>query len=217
MPRGYAAIALILGLGLAGCADHAREAQQQTQQLAHELTGRYDTRQRAVSPSIAAPALALVIDPIQAPLLGETAFYVRETMADDPRRVLAQRIWRFDPTKDGTILQTSFVFKEPRRWLNIMANPELLESLLPDDVTVLSGCYLYWHKTPSGFEGTDKDGACDPGEDAESTLIEQHAELHGTELVITQRQIGPDGRSTTEQLLFRRRSGSSQPPVTQRH
>ena len=61
-------------------------------ELAAMLPGSYDNLAQSRA-SAGHPALRLVIAPVQAALVGEHVFYVQEMAADDPRRVLSQRLY----------------------------------------------------------------------------------------------------------------------------
>jgi len=68
--------------------------------LQSRLPGRYDNvaqaRAEARSGSgVTLPAIDLLIMPANAALIGKATFYVRETAAGDPQRVLSQYIWVF--------------------------------------------------------------------------------------------------------------------------
>jgi hypothetical protein len=79
--------------------------------------------------------------------------FARETVADDPRRVLSQRIWIIERDKQNQIVQKVYGFREPQRWVHAGDDPLLMQSLLPDDISQLVGCELNWVKTNTGFRG----------------------------------------------------------------
>jgi len=194
--RHGALVALtLLVVGSAGCAAHHHASQQRKDldQLARKLPGQYDNRAQAqLDPSDV--AVDLLISPLQSTLFGDKAFYVRESVADDPRRVLGQRMWMFAQDKDGKILQLVYLFKDPQRWLELTDEPDLLLSLLPADMLPLASCSLIWSKSESGYEAVNKSASCQPGKKADGALIEQSMALHGDELTITAQQTDADGR-----------------------
>src|SRR5580658_7336841 len=49
-------------------------------------------------------SILLSIKPLDLQTLGKLVMFVRETVADDPRRVLVQRIWIIEHDKDNHIL-----------------------------------------------------------------------------------------------------------------
>src|SRR6202012_1667759 len=96
--------------------------------------------------------------------------------------VLWQGIWTFVAVapeghrrKDAVpgIVQHSFLFKEPRRWASAASNPDLLVSMLPDDLQPLTGCDLLWKSTPTGYATQAPPLACHPGRLASGQRIEQ--------------------------------------------
>lgn len=197
-------------LGLSGCAhQQSKPKQVPFEELQARLAGRYDNAAQARSDAqagVADPhsALDLLIAPARAALIGPATFYVRQTAADDPRRVLSQRIWVLGRTKELAkdkdkkihpeyIEQHIYVFKEPQRWANVADEPELLQSLEPEDLRQLSGCELLWSKDDSGFEAHRKSQSCDPGSHSQGLLLEQRIELRDNQLAVVDQQVGPDG------------------------
>jgi len=67
-------------------------------------------------------ALVLDIVPIEAIMLGDNVFYVQESIAGEPNRVLGQKVVMFGVVK-GKIVQTDFALNEPNRWRNGQNNP----------------------------------------------------------------------------------------------
>jgi hypothetical protein len=93
-------VAAGLALPLAGCASGPSREEAMVAELAAMLPGSYDNlAQSRQSPEH--PALKLVVAPVQAPLVGDHVFYVQEMAADDPRRVLAQRLYVVSPAAKG--------------------------------------------------------------------------------------------------------------------
>jgi hypothetical protein len=191
-------------------------------ELQTRLPGRYDNatqvrldeRTGAAAPQ---PPIDLLIAPADAAFIGNTVFYVRETSSGDARRVLSQYIWVFgrtielhnkaahsgkndpsagagdDPANAGRLEQHIYQFKEPQRWIHVGEQPELLESLLPQDLQRLTGCELLWIRGEKGFTAERHSLNCDPQAKSEGQLIEQKAELSDTHLSLLEQQITPDG------------------------
>jgi hypothetical protein len=229
---------VLLGLGLlalAGCHTEASKREVEFDVLIRKLPGKYDNLAQAKSDATGEhAAVALLIKPVNAIAVGKIVLFVRETAADDPRRVLAQHLWVFDLDKKHRLVQAIYLFKEPPRWLHAAEDPYLLESLLPDDLSLLAGCELIWiqvepppseaAKAPSGksgaakpepvFKGATKPDSCKASAGAEGLLIEQSAELHGTELLLNEQLSGAGGSledSAASSYRFERRSGQAQP------
>ena len=106
------------------------------------------------------PEQELMILRVAAPLVGDQVFYVRETMADDVRRVISERIWSLAVGADEHILGVVYAFDEPDRWRIGAESPELFRSLLMRDLRTLPGCELLWEKSPRGFTGAGASALC---------------------------------------------------------
>jgi hypothetical protein len=206
-------------LPLAGCETEASKRAAEFDKLIKALPGQYDNRAQAASDALGEhAAVALLIQPLNAMTVGKIVMFERETAVNDPRRVLAQHIWTFDlDKKKQHLVQTSYLFKEPQRWLHAVDDPYVIQSLLPDDLTVLSGCNLTWSKSDFGFQASTKAAECKGSAGAEGLLIEQGAELRGTDLLLNEQLSGPGGAlpgstDSASWYRFERRSGPSQQP-----
>jgi hypothetical protein len=204
---------------LAGCTTEASRREAEFDKLIKALPGQYDNRAQAASDERGEhAAVALLIQPVNALTVGKIVMFVRETAANDPRRVLAQHIWTFDlDKKKQHLVQTTYLFKEPQRWLHAVDDPYLMQSLLSEDLSVLSGCSLTWSKTDFGFQASTKAAECKGSAGAEGLLIEQSAELRGTDLLLNEQLSGPGGAlagstDSASWYRFERRSGPSQKP-----
>ena len=210
--------ALALGtLALEGCASMAQSRAEDAQFTALQklLPGRYDNATQVSADARAGAAGAhaavdLVIVRADADLIGKAVFYVRQSASNNSQRVLSQRVWVLGraqevKTKVSHVEQRIYLFKEPQRWLDVTEEPELLQSLLPQDLRQLSGCELLWskvggdkagkdkEKVASDYEAHRKSDSCHPASRSEGLLIEQRFELHGDRLSLIEQQIGPDG------------------------
>jgi outer membrane murein-binding lipoprotein Lpp len=211
--RCAVALAMLL---LAGCSTGASKRQVEFDTLVQKLPGQYDNLAQAQGDLRGEhAAVALLIRPVNALTVGRIVFFVRETAADDPRRVLAQHIWTFELDKKQRMVQTIYLFKEPQRWLHAVDDPYVIQSVLPDDLAALSGCELIWTKTESAFEASTKPDTCKVSAGAEGLLIEQSAELRGTELVLNEQLSGAGGSlqrsgEAASSYRFQRRAGRAQ-------
>ena len=210
------AAALLAVLVLAGCSTEATKRQLEFDKLLQKLPGQYDNLAQAHSDASGEhAAVALLIRPVNALTVGKLVMFVRETAADDPRRVLAQHIWTFDMDKKNQLVQTIYLFKEPQRWVHAVDDPYIMQSVLPNDLSVLSGCNLIWTKSDSGFKATTKAQECKASAGAGGLLIEQSAELRGSDLLLNEQLSGPGGSlegsaDSASSYRFQRRSGPSQ-------
>jgi hypothetical protein len=157
MVRTIALLCLAGGTSLLGaCANQQDLRKAELEQIAGLLPGRYDNLGQVQSEQKAGGApresLALNIMPVYTPMLGRYVFYMQETAADDPLRVLSQRIYSFDLTADGQIVQSQATLEEPQRWRDAHNNPDVFKSMMQQDLHPMSGCELTWTHTASGFE-----------------------------------------------------------------
>ena len=145
------ASALLLGaaLTLAACASQEEVQQGEVKNLAVLLPGVYSN-----------PKQVLVIMNIFAPMMSGNLLYVRETAADDARRVISERVWSLDVNANNHIIATVYAFAEPDRWRNGPEDPELFRSMMQDDVRQLAGCELIWEKTARGYTATSASARC---------------------------------------------------------
>jgi CpeT/CpcT family (DUF1001) len=140
-------------------------------------------------------ALALDIVPIEAIMLGDHVFYVQESIAGDPNRVLGQKVVMFGVVK-GKIVQTDFALNEPHRWRNGQNNPDLFKGIMIQDVRSIKGCSLRWKRSESGdFEGTNEAKTChNRVVGVGVAAIELKAELGATEYATSEQPVDKSGR-----------------------
>ena len=128
---------------LSACSSQSDLRKAELATLAGQLPGEYRN-----------PEQQLMILRVTAPLVGDQVFYVRETMANDVRRVISERIWSLDVAADGRIVANVYALDEPDRWRIGAESPELFRSLLMRDLRTLPGCGLRWEQVARGFAGT---------------------------------------------------------------
>ena len=233
-PRGALTLLLAAAVVLAGCAAHPnkRQALREMTELQHAFPGEYSTD---VSQADGGDPVTLTISSVSAELVGDTVYFVRETPSNNKALVIWQGVWTLvgeaerthehernaaEPPTDHNpddilrIVQHSFLFKEPRRWTEAGSNPEVLESMLPQDLKALPGCDLIWHKDETGFatEGPGSLAACRPGSEASGLWMLETASLHGGELAVTERRVDDNGAldmSGAPQTMHFSRTGSA--------
>src|SRR3979411_2543687 len=111
--RGYPAIAMATAcLALTGCASTEEKPDVTMQELVLMFPGHYDNSAQVeadIAHGVQPPHEALVLDvvPIEAIMIGENVFYVQESVAGDPKRVLGQKVVMFGVVKKQ-IVQTDF-------------------------------------------------------------------------------------------------------------
>ena len=97
---------------------------------------------------------------VAAPLVGDQVFYVRETAANDARRIVSERIWSLVVSADGGIVGGVYALGEPERWRIGTESPELFRSLLMRDLRALPGCELLWTSSAHGFSAASASEHC---------------------------------------------------------
>jgi hypothetical protein len=145
---------LVLACGCAG----VREEQQREEDFGELLgwfPGHYDNKEQAaqdeksgVHPAHA--AIALIIIPVQTPRLGHHVFFAEETAADDPKRVMSERMFSFDLDEKRGIVGIMYDFVDSRRWRDGQMNPDVFTVVMSDDV-VPAGCEFMWKRSGETF------------------------------------------------------------------
>jgi hypothetical protein len=211
--QGRAALAMLAFAMLTGCASDTRLREAELDELAAWLPGSYDNTEQAGADAAAGrtqhEALAIVIAPIYAAPLGKHAFYVQEMAADDPRRVMRQRVFAFDIDGDDRIVQGIYSLAEPLRWRDAHLNPDLFKGLIPhEDLRPATGCELVWKREDARFVGANDPARCRVSSRAAggSVRLESRAELTPDELAIGESSYDANGRLVyghAEEPLYR--------------
>jgi hypothetical protein len=157
---GWLAMAALCG----SCADQQKKREAEMTELLVMLVGHYDNAAQVQSDAqhgLRPPhdPLALTIVPVDDPLVGEHVLYVQETAAEDARRVMVQRIWTFG-VEDKGIVQSVWTLKEPLRWRGAQQDPDMLKSMMNQDVTPVRGCNLTWKKSDEKFTAANDPKTC---------------------------------------------------------
>ncbi|HET7757544.1 MAG TPA: CpcT/CpeT family chromophore lyase [Steroidobacteraceae bacterium] len=151
-----AAGALAAGAALLGaCSDQGKLRESELTQLLAWLPGGYEGTDQTGSGA----RTALTVTRVYTPRLGHHVLYAQETAADDPRRVLSQKLYSFDVEDKRGIVETLYQFVEPLRWRDGQRNPEVFTSVVTDDVRA-EACQLLWKKTPAGFVASHDPAVC---------------------------------------------------------
>ena len=189
-------IAAASALLVCACSTEARHREVDFDTLKHSLAGIYANATGADSSNASgSAAVRLAITPVIAQLIGDPVYFVRETAAGNEHLVLAERIWTLALDPQGRMVQQMFAFKDPRHWLGAAEHRDLLLGLLPQDLTLLAGCELIWHRSTSGFatEAMRTPDACEPGSAVQGQWVERELRLEGAQLALSERQVGSDG------------------------
>lgn len=99
---------------------------------------------------------------IDAPLLGNTVFYLQLNQGAD-RELYRQRILVLSlDTETDSIRQVAYTLKRPDPFVDAMSTSDIFDDLGPDDVERMldGGCAQYWTRTDNGFSGYVDPGEC---------------------------------------------------------
>ena len=189
-------------LALTGCASTEEKPDVAMQELVLMFPGHYDNTAQVeadIAHGVQPPheALALDIVPIEAIMIGDNVFYVQESVAGDPQRVLAQKVVMFGVVKKE-IVQTDFALGEPHRWRNGQLNPDLFKGLMTQDVHSTKGCSLRWKRSEGKFVGANDPKTCHGrvGGAAGLAQIQSRAELGPVEYATAELAFDKPGHLT---------------------
>ncbi len=169
--RILAALACCAALAAAGCAGKPPATEADLTLMLTMLPGRYDNRAQAEADvrsgtHPAHEAVALVIIHVYTPRLGHYVYYAQESAADDPRRVLSQKMYSFRLDEKRGIVETMYEFVDPVRWRDGYQSKDLFTAVQMEDVQP-EGCELLWKKKGDGFLAAHEQKICpDSGGDA---------------------------------------------------
>jgi hypothetical protein len=183
--RGAPPLALLAMAGLAACTNQEELRRAELINLAGTLPGVWDNRMQAAAERAANGPVAHLPEQLEivrasAPVLGKVVFLVREHAAADARRVLSERLWIFDSLAGKTLVAQVARFTEPARWAGERAAPELLRSIVPQDIAQLPGCTLVFTALGGGFSAATAAAGC-PGPSAGQRVAQQWR-VAGTQL-----------------------------------
>jgi len=176
-------ICVVLAL-LASCASEAKRGEADLAQLLDWYPGRYSSG-----------TLELRIVRIYAPLIGDFAFYQQESAADDPGRIVMQRVVAFERVK-ASIVQTTWSLAEPARWRNAYSDPDVFKGLQSQDFAPMPGCELVWSMKEGRFTGVGSQRTCRSTSSATggTVYLNLHAELTPEELTLADQSVDVAGR-----------------------
>ena len=205
-----AAATAIAALGLLGaCADQTKLRESELTQLLGWLPGKYDNTaqadsdpQRGVQPPH--DRIALIIVTVYTPRLGHHVFYVQEMAADDPRRVMSERLFSFKVDEKRGILESVYTFAEPLRWRDGQQHPELFTGVMPEDVQSVPGCELVWRKAGEQFIASYDPKLCHNSGGAAPAESAAQLSADSLSLADTARAAGRGGRPDEAYYTFRK-------------
>jgi hypothetical protein len=154
--RGLIGAALaLLAAAVCACSDQGKVRESDLAELLSWLPGHYDTLAQAQRDEKSGfkPAhdrIALLVMQVYVPRIGHHVFYVQEMAPDNPDRIMSQRIFSFDIDEKRGIVGLVYTFIEPLRWRGAPGNPQMLTSVMKEDVAPV-GCELIWKRTGDTF------------------------------------------------------------------
>jgi CpeT/CpcT family (DUF1001) len=181
------------------------------------LPGHYDNRaQVATDRKHGGPvhaAVSAVIVRVDSLTVGEHVYYMQEADSDDPQQLIAQYVLSFAVLKDR-IVEAVWALAEPKRWRNGAEQPELLSSLQPPDLRLLTGCSLEWKKTEDGFAASNDQKLCHSTPPSVAAAVSAHWrwELTADQLGVSEQAYDSDGDlvyGTQEDSFIRLRKRSN--------
>lgn len=90
-------------------------------------------------------AVELAVIPLESLAVGQNSFYVQETVADNPLRILSQRVLVFTETDKG-IEESVNALTEPMRWRDGQHDPDMFQGMTKRDLKPTPGCELLWNR-----------------------------------------------------------------------
>jgi hypothetical protein len=162
------------------------------------LPGHYDNRAQVATDrkhgGAVHAALSTVIVRVDSLTVGENVFYMQEADSDDPQHLLAQYILSFEVVKDR-LIEAVWALAEPQRWRNGAEQPDLLASLQPPDLKLLTGCSLEWKKAADGFTASNDQKLCHSTPPSVAAAVASHWrwELTADQLRISEQAYDSDG------------------------
>jgi len=157
--RALRALILTLGLGLAAASVFAASKLKEgdVDLISDWIAGVYDTA--PVAGGTVGDGHVLIIERVSSPMISWHVFYAEERNADGA--VIAQQLLSVELAGDKkSIVERSYSFKEPRRWQDGLQRPDIFKAIIADDITVASGCEIFWFRDKQGFAGRTIPHAC---------------------------------------------------------
>lgn len=170
-------LGLIVAAALSGCAaaNKTKEREADLARLGRWLPGNYDNTAQAkadVRNGIRPPHDAVELDValVDSISIGRNVYYMQESAADDPLRVLSQRVVVFTATDKG-LVESVNTLVDPLRWRDAWRNPEIFEGMTPRDFKPANGCDITWKPEEKPI---DKSAPKPSKEDEQRALEKRH-------------------------------------------
>lgn len=149
--------AALLAALLASTATHAGPVDD----MLRMMEGTYRSDPASTDPDAELPDLQDRRARVSAPAFGEYVVYWQLNEGPE-RKIYRQRLLVFEARDDGTIVQTTWSFREPEKFVDAFELAELFASLTPEDVeaTLPDGCDQVWRKSDDGWYGSVSPDSC---------------------------------------------------------
>jgi hypothetical protein len=186
-------------VSLAACTAEKKLREAELASIEHWLPGVYDNAIQIQDDSVAThEPTDLVIVRVSSMMIGKVVFYEQQFATGNPRRVLQQRLHRFEVSEDGKQITHSMLsLREPARWTTGYQRPEIFKSLMPDDVTP-GNCPLEWKKEEGKFIGTNS-GPCRANTSSgRPALLQTRLELTELELTVSENLVNSAGEAISD-------------------
>jgi hypothetical protein len=185
------AMSLAACAALSGCGSELKKAQVNVAQIADLLPGHYTNAAQADADAKAGrekhEPKAIDIVRLDLPLLSDYAFYAQENSLEEMGHILSQRLFTFEPVKDGTVVQRIYTFAQPARWREGLSNPGVFTGMMFKDTAAMPGCELVWKKEGDKFVAANSRETCRVSSPSAGTLrTEMKVELGGDELAMAE-------------------------------
>lgn len=204
----------LLGI-LGGCTNHAKLRESEIAQIETWFPGEYHNAEQVAADMASGVAqihepIDLVLVPISSMMIGKVVFYEEQSDRMNPRRILQQRLHRFEASADDrSIVHTILVFRQPERWTGGHRRSDIFKGLFPADVAA-AACPLTWKFENGRFLGSSAEESCHGGAGDSGPGV--RFELTSTELLISPRGLDPTGTRVSghrEDPYFRFRKAGS--------
>src|SRR5262245_33073300 len=195
--------AVLLFALCAACADQGKLREAEIDSIAAWFSGDYDNSEQvreevASGKGTVHPQIEMHIVPIGALMIGKVVFYEQQNDGNNPRRILRQRLHRFEPSEDGkSIIHAILAFRAPARWANGYERSDIFKSIQPDDV-VPATCILHWTAGEKTFVGSNEDTPCRSGAGPAAQTQRAHYELSDSTLTISEQSLNGKGEVVPE-------------------
>lgn len=189
--------ATLVSLGACTAEKKLREAELAS--IEHWLPGVYDNAIQIEDDTVAThEPTDLVIVRVSSMMIGKVVFYEQQFATGNPRRILQQRLHRFEVSEDGRqITHSTLSLREPARWITGYLRPEIFKSLMPDDV-MPGNCPLEWKKEEGRFVGTNAAPCRASTATGRPALLQTRLELTELELTVSEKLVNSAGEEISD-------------------